>query len=68
MMADLGAEVIKIEDPKAPDYTRFFPPQKGSLSLNYLSINRSKKSITLDLKSETGVNKFFELVKTADIE
>lgn len=67
MMADLGAEVIKIEDPKAPDYTRFFPPQKGSLSLNYLSINRSKKSITLDLKSETGVNKFFELVKTADI-
>ncbi|MBK9329112.1 MAG: CoA transferase [Sphingobacteriales bacterium] len=67
MMADLGAEVIKIEDPKAPDYTRFFPPQKGSLSLHYLSINRSKKSITLDLKSETGINKFFELVKTADI-
>ncbi|MEN9448108.1 MAG: hypothetical protein RJA25_1398 [Bacteroidota bacterium] len=67
LMADLGAEVIKIEDPKAPDYTRFFPPLKGSLSLNYLSINRSKLSITLDLKSDEGKRKFFELVKTADI-
>lgn len=67
MMADLGAEVIKIEDTKAPDYTRFFPPLKGSQSLNYISINRSKLSITLDLKSDEGKRKFFELVKTADI-
>ncbi len=67
MMADLGAEVIKIEDPKAPDYTRFFPPQKGSQSIFYLSINRSKKSVTLDLKSGEGKRQFFELVKTADI-
>lgn len=67
MMADLGAEVIKIEDPKAPDYTRFFPPQKGSQSVTYLSINRSKRSVTLDLKSDEGKRKFFELVKSADI-
>lgn len=67
MMADLGADVIKIEDPKAPDYTRFYPPQKGSLSITYLSLNRSKRSITLDLKSEEGRKKFFQLVKTADI-
>lgn len=67
MMADLGAEVIKIEDPKAPDYTRFFPPLQGSQSIFYLSINRSKKSITLDLKSEKGKQQFFDLVKTADI-
>ena len=67
LLADLGAEVIKIEDPKAPDYNRFFPPMKGSQSLNYISINRSKLSITLDLKSEEGKRKFFELVKTADI-
>ena len=67
LMADLGAEVIKIEDTKAPDYNRFFPPMKGSQSLNYISINRSKLSITLDLKSEEGKHKFFELVKTADI-
>lgn len=67
MLADLGAEVIKIEDPNAPDYTRFFPPLKGSQSLSYISINRSKLSITLDLKSDEGKRKFFELVKTADI-
>ena len=67
MMADLGAEVIKVEDTKAPDYTRFFPPMKGSQSLFYLSINRSKKSITLDLKSEEGKQQFFNLIKTADI-
>ena len=67
MMADLGAEVIKIEDIKAPDYNRFFPPMKGSQSLNYISVNRSKLSITLDLKSEEGLQKFFALVKTADI-
>ena len=67
MMSDLGAEVIKIEDPKAPDYTRFFPPMKGSQSIFYLSVNRSKKSITLDLKSEKGKQQFFDLVKTADI-
>jgi alpha-methylacyl-CoA racemase len=67
MMADLGAEVIKIEDIKAPDYNRFFPPMKGSQSLNYISVNRSKLSITLDLKSEEGLQQFFALVKTADI-
>ncbi len=67
MMADLGAEVIKIEDTKAPDYNRFFPPMKGSQSLNYISVNRSKLSITLDLKSEEGLKQFFTLVKTADI-
>ena len=67
LMADLGAEVIKIEDTKAPDYTRFFPPLKGSQSLSYISINRSKLAITLDLKSVEGKEKFFKLVKTADI-
>lgn len=67
LMADLGAEVIKIEDTKAPDYTRFFPPLKGSQSLSYISINRSKLAITLDLKSEEGKEFFFKLVKTADI-
>lgn len=49
LMADLGVEVIKIEDTKAPDYNRFFPP-KGSQSLNYISINRSKLSITFRFK------------------
>ncbi len=67
MMADLGAEVIKIEDPNAPDYARFFPPYIGGQSTMYLSLNRSKKSITLNLRTEEGKQKFFSLIKTADV-
>ena len=44
LMADMGAEVIKIEDPNAQDMTRFFPPMIKNQSLFYLSINRSKLS------------------------
>lgn len=67
MLGDLGAEVIKIEDPKAPDYSRFFPPHKGSLSLMYLAVNRSKKCISIDLKSEEGRAIFYDLAASADI-
>lgn len=67
MLGDLGAEVIKIEDPKAPDYSRFFPPHQGSLSLMYLAVNRSKKCVSLDLKSEEGKAIFYKLAESADI-
>jgi crotonobetainyl-CoA:carnitine CoA-transferase CaiB-like acyl-CoA transferase len=67
LMADMGAEVIKIEDPNAPDYTRFMPPQLGAEGVNYLALNRNKKSISLNLKSEEGRNRFYELCKTADV-
>ncbi len=67
LMADMGAEVIKIEDPKAPDYVRIFPPFVGGESVNYLAYNRSKRSMFLDYKSEEGQKVFFELVKTADV-
>jgi alpha-methylacyl-CoA racemase len=67
LMADMGAEVIKIEDPNAPDYVRVFPPFVGGESVNYLAYNRSKKSMFLDYKSEEGRKIFFELVKTADV-
>jgi crotonobetainyl-CoA:carnitine CoA-transferase CaiB-like acyl-CoA transferase len=66
LMADMGAEVIKIEDPNAPDYVRVFPPFVGGESVNYLAYNRSKKSMFLDYKSQEGRKIFFELVKTAD--
>ena len=66
-MADLGAEVIKIEDIKYPDYIRFFPPQIGEHSVHYLSINRSKKSFAVNLGSNEGKALFFELVEQADI-
>lgn len=67
LMADMGAEVIKIEDPKQPDYVRNFPPYQNGISMNYLSFNRSKLSIALDFTSDEGRNQFLELIKTADV-
>ncbi len=67
LMADMGAEVIKIEDPNAPDYVRAFPPYQNGESLHYLSLNRSKRSVLLDYRTDEGRATFFELVKTADV-
>jgi len=67
MLADMGADVIKIEDPKAPDYARFFFPQKGGMAISYINLNRSKKSLAIDLKSEEGRKIFYQLAKEADI-
>lgn len=67
MLADLGAEVVKIETPDG-DGTRTFPPHfhKGD-SLYYLSVNRNKKSIVIDLKKPEGLALFYKLVKKADV-
>src|SRR5690625_5564265 len=52
ILGDLGAEVIKVEAPGGSDDTRNWgPPFKNGVSAYYISINRNKKSITLDLKS-----------------
>lgn len=66
-LADLGANVIKIENPKGGDDTRAFPPFKNGQSLYYANINRNKKGITLNLKTEEGKKMFLELVKKADV-
>ncbi len=67
MMGDMGADIIKIEDYNSPDYTRFFPPQQNGTSIYFLALNRSKRSLGLNLRSETGKEIFFDLIKTADI-
>ena len=67
MLADMGAEVIKIEDMNAPDYMRFYPPYIESESAGFLAVNRSKRSLALNLKVKKGVDIFFSLLKTADI-
>jgi crotonobetainyl-CoA:carnitine CoA-transferase CaiB-like acyl-CoA transferase len=54
ILSDLGAEVIKLEDPKAPDYTRTIPPHAGDTSHYFLAANRGKRAISLDLKTEEG--------------
>jgi alpha-methylacyl-CoA racemase len=66
VLADLGAEVIKVEDTAGGDYMRWMPPMVGENSAMYWSINRGKRSIKLDLKREEGREVFFRLLDTAD--
>lgn len=72
LLADMGAEVIKIEIPQGGDDTRSYPPFRENRdgvqeSLYFANINRNKKGITLNLKSEKGKEIFRRLVKKADI-
>jgi crotonobetainyl-CoA:carnitine CoA-transferase CaiB-like acyl-CoA transferase len=66
-LADLGAEVWKIEPPGAGDETRLFPPFREHESHYFLSVNRGKKSIVVDLKTEEGVALVRELAAKCDI-
>ncbi len=67
ILRDLGAEVIKIEQPETGDEARDFGPFKNDFSLYFMSVNRGKKSVTLNLKSPRGKELFLELVKSSDI-
>lgn len=67
ILSDLGAEVIKVEIPEIGDDSRYFGPFKNEQSLYFLSLNRAKKSITLNLKAEEGKTIFKELIKEFDI-
>lgn len=67
LLSDLGADVIKIEAPGTGDMARFAKPDYNGMSSYFLSINRGKKSITLDLKNEKAKDIVLELIKTADI-
>lgn len=66
LMADIGAEVIKIESPHGDDY-RHVPPFSGEESAFFLLNNRGKKSIVLDLKSPEGLSTARELVAQSDV-
>ncbi|MEA1959943.1 MAG: CoA transferase [Bacillota bacterium] len=67
LLADFGAEVIKLEDPKGGELGRHLPPFIGSESSPFLSVNRNKKSITLDLKTPEGKKIFKELAQESDV-
>ncbi len=67
ILADLGAEVIKIETPGVGDDSRSFPPFIGTESAYFMNLNRNKRSLTLDLKSSEGRDVFFDLVRRADV-
>jgi formyl-CoA transferase len=67
LLADMGADVIKLEIPGRGDDSRQFPPFIGDESMYYVNLNRGKKSITLNLKTEEGKNILRKLVRECDI-
>src|SRR2546425_9079825 len=67
LLANLGAEVIKVEDPEVGDYMRFVPPSLGDTSYAFAMVNRNKKSVAINLKEKEGQEILHRLVKRADI-
>jgi CoA:oxalate CoA-transferase len=67
VMADMGADVIKIEAPEVGDDSRQFGPYIGDESAYFMSLNRNKRSITLNLKAPKAKELFIEMVKKADV-
>lgn len=67
LLGDLGAEVIKIEQPGTGDESRNFGPFKNGFSLYFMSVNRGKRSVTLNLKTDRGQAIFKQLLAQTDI-
>ena len=67
LLADMGADLIKVENPNGGDTLRSWPPISEGYSENFASLNRNKRSVTLDLKNPADLAKFRHLVQTADV-
>ena len=67
LLADYGADVLKIEQPGTGDYNRQFAPIAKKESGSFLLLNRNKRSMTLNLKTGEGRDIFCKLVKEADV-
>jgi formyl-CoA transferase len=67
LLADMGAEVVKIENPKVGDYTRESGPFVNGESSGFLALNRNKRSLALNLKDPRGKQIFLDLAKRADV-
>ena len=72
LLADMGAEVLKVEDTGAGDYMRWAPPYYDDLDVSarsalFLALNRNKRSIRVDLKNERGREVLFRLVREYDV-
>jgi crotonobetainyl-CoA:carnitine CoA-transferase CaiB-like acyl-CoA transferase len=66
VLADLGADVVKVEDPRGGDYLRWIPPLAGEQSAAFHALNRNKRSLALDLGRPEGAAAFRRLVRGAD--
>ncbi|BDG07276.1 CoA transferase [Anaeromyxobacter paludicola] len=67
MLADLGADVVKLEDPDGGDYLRALPPLAGAESGYFHALNRNKRSLALDLGAPGGAAAFLKLARTFDV-
>jgi alpha-methylacyl-CoA racemase len=67
LLADFGAEVIKLEDPRGGDHARQMPPLANGTSVYFQALNRNKRSITLDLRSAEAVPVLEALLSSCDV-
>jgi len=67
VLADLGADVVKIEDPLGGDYLRRMPPVVKETGANFLAVNRNKRSVVLDLRHEAGRETLLRLMDRFDV-
>jgi crotonobetainyl-CoA:carnitine CoA-transferase CaiB-like acyl-CoA transferase len=67
LLGDLGADVIRVENPEEIDLAMLAPPLVAGIGSLYLMVNRNKKSITLNLKNDGAAEVFRDLAKTADV-
>jgi crotonobetainyl-CoA:carnitine CoA-transferase CaiB-like acyl-CoA transferase len=67
LLADMGADVIKVEEPETGDYMRVTPPLVDGQSALFNAVNRNKRSITLNLKSDAGRDLLLRLIDKADV-
>jgi formyl-CoA transferase len=67
LLGDMGAEVLKIEDPRHGDDTREWAPFVDGWSTYFLSVNRNKKSVAVDLKTPEGASLVRDLIREADV-
>jgi CoA:oxalate CoA-transferase len=67
LLSDLGAEVIKVERPGIGDMARTLEPFMDSVSTYFFSVNRGKKSMVIDLKTEKGKTLFLKLAAECDV-
>ncbi|MEU1619409.1 CoA transferase [Streptomyces sp. NPDC005722] len=67
LLADLGADVVKVEGPRGDDTRSWTPPVRGEVSTYYLGINRGKRSVALDLHDEADLAAARELARRADV-
>jgi len=67
MLADLGADVIKVENPESPDIVRLMPPHTDGMSALYAHLNRGKRSLSLNLKNSESREIVYRLVREYDV-